>query len=66
MSSDVDEKVLELVESWICGNRKDVMRAIGNMSGMRAAYTAALMALRLECTQERAATFLSMMKGRIK
>lgn len=35
-----NEQAAELAETWINGNRKDTMRALGRMSSMRAAYVA--------------------------
>ena len=61
---DVDEKAEELVASWINGNRKDVMKTLGNMSGMRAACLSAIMCTTLR--SDVAADFIRMMKRRLE
>jgi hypothetical protein len=40
--SELESRARELMEQWLQGNRKDVLRALTSMSSMRAAYTASM------------------------
>lgn len=59
----LSEEVEELLETWVNGNRKDVMRALSRMSQMRAAYTASWITSALP--DEAGQDFLRMMERRL-
>ena len=62
------QRAEELLETWINGNRKDVLQALGQMSQMRAAYISAYIALELEDDDRpmfNADDFLRMMRNRL-
>lgn len=61
--TDPKERAEELLETWINGNRKDVMRSLGQMSQMRAAYTASWITVALP--DEGVQDFLRMMERRL-
>jgi len=68
--SSPEDQAEELLETWVNGNRKDVMRALGQMSQMRASYVAAFIAVQLNNLEEvqlgGVHPFLSMMRGRLE
>jgi len=59
----------ELLETWINGNRKDVMRALGNMSSMRAACVASRIVWKMTAEDggkfDMAYDFIRMMERRL-
>ena len=58
-----NEQADELLQNWVNGNRKDAMRALGEMSPMRAAYVASWVTLALDEYGKK--DFMRMMERRL-